>query len=120
MKYKPVKSDDPYDPARPYYIEGSDYEDFNQLEAATVAAILNDGDSRDWDTISQDYRWLMVEAIQAKTYAPAKLAASQVALIEMIAMGNRANWETQTQEYVDAINGLRAAIAEARGESGNA
>jgi len=44
-----------------------------------------------------------------------QLAALEKALIEMIAMGNRANWEAQTQEYVDAINGLRAAIAEVKG-----
>lgn len=67
MKYQAIKSDDPYDPDRPYFIEGSDYEDFNQLEAATVTAILNEnGDNLEWDAITQDYRWLMIEAIQAR------------------------------------------------------
>lgn len=49
--------------------------------------------------------------------APALLAAAQVALIEMIAMGNRDNWDFVTQAYADAIGGLRAAVAEARGEA---
>jgi hypothetical protein len=65
-KYTVVKEKAPHDPARPYYIDGSDYEEFNQLEAATVCAILNEaGESLDWDAITTDYRWLMVEAIQA-------------------------------------------------------
>lgn len=64
-KFVIVKSNDPTDPNRPYYVKGSDYEGFNQLEAATIAAILNEaGEVLDWDTISNDYRWLMVEAIR--------------------------------------------------------
>lgn len=67
-KFTVVKeTNEPYDHDRPYYIAGSDYDEFNQLEAATVAAILNEaGEVLDWDTITADYRWLMVEAIQAE------------------------------------------------------
>lgn len=89
MKYKAVKSDDPYDPDRPYYIEGSDYEEFNQLEAATITAILNEnGENLEWDAITQDYRWLMVEGIQAHSFEG---AADRLRDDAMASMGHSAD-----------------------------
>lgn len=38
-------------------------------------------------------------------------AACHDAHIQMIAMGNELNWDGVSQKYVDAINGIRAALA---------
>jgi hypothetical protein len=61
-------SDNPSDPDRPYWIDcdrdfNTGYEDFTEAEANAVCAILNDtGDMLDWDTITADCRWKLVEA----------------------------------------------------------
>lgn len=52
--------------------------------------------------------------------APAFLAAAETALIEMVAMGNRDNWDFVTQAYADAIGGLRAAVADEVARRGQA
>lgn len=134
IKYTIVKEeDDPHDPGRPYYIAGSDYDGFNQLEAATVCAILNEaGESLDWDTITADYRWLIVEAIQAEAppteappaQPPAALVAALTGLLDAL---DRQYGEPQpdrflpgTTEYVLDNERLaaRAALAGVASEGG--
>ena len=42
-----------------------EYEELDQLEAAVIAAILSDGIGPEWDTITADWRWLLLERLRA-------------------------------------------------------
>lgn len=49
--------------------------------------------------------------------APDLLVACREALIQMVALGKKLNWDdTVPLEYARAINGIRAAVARAQGE----
>lgn len=39
------------------------YDEMTELQAKTVVAIMNDGIGPDWDSIENDYRWLLVKSI---------------------------------------------------------
>jgi hypothetical protein len=43
------------------------YDEMSELEAATIAAILNDGIGPEWDSVTADYRWLMVQKVKEQT-----------------------------------------------------
>lgn len=61
--------------------------------------------------------WLLPELRKVQAERDAALAAAAQARAAMVQLGNQLNWtEDIPQSYADAINALRAAITDARGE----
>lgn len=70
MRYKAEKLNDDFgewvvrDTTESRYVAAL-YDEMTALEAQTVALILNDGIERNWDAVLADYRWQMVEKVNA-------------------------------------------------------